>query len=439
MIETQHKEFKENWREENLKSITAFANTRGGVLFIGVDDSGVVKGLKGIKNVLETIPNIINNKLSIIPSVIEKEEQDKGYIEIVVGESSVPISYNGRYYIRSGSTNQELQGTTLSEFLLKKSGRTWDEIEIKEANFDDDIDTVTIKRFKSFARERIPDIEYENDERVILQKMNLDSVNLKRASVILFGKNPQQFFGSAIVKIAYFISASDIDMQNEVRGNLFEQAETTIDILRNKYLKSKIEYEGIERKDILDYPLPAIREALLNALVHRNYSTTSAIQIRVFDDKLEFINEGSLPPEISLASLKGSHISKPRNILIAEVFQKAGFIETWGRGTNKIIQSCKDAGLPEPDFKAENGVFTLTFYKDKWNQENLKQTGLHPRQIKAVLYVQREGRITSAIYQKMNSVKNRQATIDLNDLVERDILENIGKGRGSYYKLKPDR
>ena len=155
-----------------------------------VDDYGVVKGLKDIKNVLETIPNIINNKLSIIPSVIEKEEQDKGYIEIVVSESSVPISYNGRYYIRSGSTNQELQGTTLSEFLLKKSGRTWDEIEIKEANFDDDIDTITIKRFKSFARERIPDIEYENDERIILQKLNLDSVNLKRASVILFGKNP---------------------------------------------------------------------------------------------------------------------------------------------------------------------------------------------------------------------------------------------------------
>ena len=293
------------------------------------------------------------------------------------------------------------------------------------------------KRFKNFARERIPDIEYENDERIILQKLNLDSVNLKRASVILFGKNPQQFFGSAVVKIAYFISASDIDMQNEVRGNLFEQAETTIDILRTKYLKSKIEYEVLERKDILDYPLPAIREALLNALVHRNYSTTSAIQIRVFDDKLEFINEGSLPPEIPLASLKGSHISKPRNILIAEVFQKAGFIETWGRGTNKIIQSCKDAGLPEPDFKAENGVFILTIYKDKWNEDNLKQTGLHPRQIKAILYIQREGRITNSVYQKLNKIQKRQASDDLEELFSKGYIEKIGTtGKGTYYKLK---
>ena len=146
------------------------------------------------------------------------------------------------------------------------------------------------------------------------------------------------------------------------------------------------------------------------------------------------MNAGSLPPEVPVESLKTDHLSRPRNKLLAETFYYAGFIGAWGRGTLKIVEKCVEQGLPEPDFKEENGVMTVTFYKDKWTEENLKKLGLNDRQIKAVMYVKENRKITNSKYQKLNDVSKPMASIDLKDLVERNILKRLGKtGRGTEY------
>lgn len=285
-VESQAIEFKSDWRDEHLKVISAFTNADGGNLIIGVDDDGNPIGIKNSKKLLENIPNIVRNKLGIIPSVNIEKRRDKEIVKVVIKPSSVPISYDGKYYIRSGSTTQELKGKELADFLLKKFGKTWDEIVEEKAEFDD-LNNETIVKFKKLAVDRIPSITEEKDWKTVLEKLNLtENSNLKRATILLFGNNPQRFYIQSCVKIGKFLTATDIQTTDIVEGNLFEQLKNTLEILRSKYLKSNITYEGIHRRDILEYPYDALREAVINALIHRDYIGTSNIQIRVYDDKL---------------------------------------------------------------------------------------------------------------------------------------------------------
>ena len=331
---------------------------------------------------------------------------------------------------------QELQGKELADFLLKKTGRTWDNIVEERADLNE-IDNDSIEKFKKYAVDRIPSIIQEADNAILLKKLNLiDDRDLKRASILLFGKDPHMFFQQSVVRIGKFLSDTEIQTTDIVKGNLFQQLENTLQILQTKYLVSNIKYEGIHRRDILEYPYEALREAVINALIHRDYSGTSQIQIRIYSDRLIIMNEGKLPPEAPVEKLKTYHLSIPRSKLLAETFYYAGFIEAWGRGTLKILEKCSEQGLPEPDFIEENGVMTVTFYKDKWNEENLKKLGLNGRQIKAVLYVKENEKITNKEYQKINDCSRNTATNDLRDLIEKHILKKSGKkGAGSYYAI----
>jgi ATP-dependent DNA helicase RecG len=417
--ESQTVEYKQNWRDDCLKVISAFANNIGGALIIGLDDQGNPSGLKNLKRLLEDIPNITRNKLGIIPSVELKKKNKKDIIKITVTPSSVPISYNGKYYIRSGSTVQELQGKDLADFLMKKSGSTWDDIVEERAGFNE-IDNDSIEKFKKYAADRIPSIINETDNTALLQKLNLiDDKDLKRAVVLLFSNDPQKFYLQSVVRIGKFLTDTEIQTTDIVKGNLFAQLESALEILRTKYLVSNIKYEGIHRRDILEYPYEALREAIINALIHRDYSGTSQIQIRVYPDNLIIMNEGKLPPEIPVEKLKTNHLSIPRNTLLAKIFYYAGFIESWGHGTIKIVENCIKQGLPEPDFVEENGVMTVTFYKDKWNEENLKKLGLNERQIKAVKHIKENKIINLSSYKAL--IKNISEKTLYRDLQETDI------------------
>jgi ATP-dependent DNA helicase RecG len=332
---------------------------------------------------------------------------------------------------------QELQGKELADFLMKKSGSTWDDIVEERASFNE-INNDSIEKFKKYAVDRIPSIIKETDNTTLLQKLNLiDGKDLKRAAVLLFSNDPQKFYLQSVVRIGKFLSDTEIQTTDIVEGNLFAQLESALEILRTKYLVSNIKYEGIHRRDILEYPYKALREAIINALIHRDYSGTSQIQIRVYPDKLMIMNEGKLPPEVPVEKLKTNHLSMPRNTLLAKIFYYAGFIESWGHGTIEIVENCIEQGLPEPDFMEENGVMTVTFYKDKLNKENLKKLGLNDRQIKAVLFVKGKGEITNKNIQELFKVSRETATRDLILLLEKDILLSSGsKGAGAYYVLK---
>jgi ATP-dependent DNA helicase RecG len=158
--------------------------------------------------------------------------------------------------------------------------------------------------------------------------------------------------------------------------------------------------------------------------------------MRVYDDKINIWNEGILPAGLTLDALKRSHSLRPRNPIIADVAFKGGYIDAWGRGTIKIIDTCKEAELPEPEMQELDGGFNIALFKNTLTEEQLTKLGLNARQIKAVMYVKDKGRISNKEYQEVFSVARMTATRDLTLLVEKGILKSSDtKGAGSYYEL----
>jgi ATP-dependent DNA helicase RecG len=169
--ESQNIEFKSEWRDEYLKTLCAFVNTKGGELIVGMDDKGNVIGVKNAKKLLEDIPNKIKNKLGITPSVIQKTEKGKDIISIEVPAASAPVSCDGKYFRRSGSTTSELNGNELANFLLLKYGKTWDSL-ASEADFND-LDINAINIFKNLAKERISSISDDDSiEKILYKRQN---------------------------------------------------------------------------------------------------------------------------------------------------------------------------------------------------------------------------------------------------------------------------
>ncbi|MBI2271037.1 MAG: putative DNA binding domain-containing protein [Bacteroidetes bacterium] len=437
MPEQQNIEYKQSWHDDYLKWVCGFANAQGGVIYLGKDNDGKIVGLDDYKYLMDEIPNKIRNLMGIIVDINLHEEKQKYFIEIITHPYSVPISLRGRYYYRSGSTKQELTGAALNDFLLKKSGKTWDDIIEPDATLSD-IDESSIKLYLGAAVKsgRLPEHDGLSTEE-LLEKLRLSkNGQLKRAAIILFGKDPGKFYPNTFVKIGRFGDDNvDLKFQETEEGNINSLLPAVLNQLNHKFLTRSIEFEGMYRIEKGEYPVPAIREMLLNALVHRNYMG-APIQIRVYSDKINIWNEGSLPDGLTLASLKKTHSSIPRNPIIAEVCFKGGLIDAWGRGTIKIIDTCKAAELPEPEMTERDGGFLVTLFKDNLNQDQLIKLGLNDRQLKAVLFVKKKGRITNKEYQTLNETTERTASRDLSDLVEKQLLKSSGiKGAGAFYYL----
>lgn len=437
MPEQQNIEYKSSWHDDYLKWICGFANAQGGTIYIGKDDSGNIIGLPDYKTLMDEIPNKIRNNMGIMVEVNLLESNGLQYIEIIIPPYSVPISLRGRYYYRSGSTKQELIGPALNEFLLKKSGKTWDDVVEPRATIND-IDEQTIKAYLKAAEKagRLPDFENLSTAE-LLDKLRLsENSQLKRAAIVLFGKDPGKFYPSMFVKIGRFGSSeTDLMFQEQEEGNIIKLLDNVLNQLNRKFLIAQVSFEGMNRIETPEYPIPALREMLLNALIHRNYMGAH-IQIRVYNDKISIWNDGSLPEGITFEILKQPHASKPRNLIIADVCFKGGYIDSWGRGTIKIIEACKSANLPEPEFKEHSGGFIAEIYKNKYTNEYLQKLGLNIRQIKAVLSVKSNGRITNGEYQSINNCSRNTASNELANLVQKAILKTSAqKGAGSYYTL----
>ncbi len=345
MPEKQNIEYKSSWHDDYLKWIGGFANAQGGKIYIGKDDAATVVGVSDFKKLMEELPNKIKNNLGITAEVNLRQEEGKHFIEIVVQPYSVPISLRGRYYYRSGSVKQELTGAALNEFLLKRAGQTWDDVSEDDATFDD-IDEATIKKYLRRAEEagRLPDIDGLTTPE-LLDKLRLTkNGKLKRAAIVLFGKDPGRFYPNTFIKVGRFDDDDfTIRFQEMEDGNIIQVLDKVLRTLDHKFLIRNISFEGMNRIETLEYPVPALREVLLNALIHRNYMGAPT-QIRVYDKKMFVWNDGGLPESITLQQLTQSHSSHPRNPILAGACFLGGYIDSWGSGIMKIINSCKAAG-----------------------------------------------------------------------------------------------
>lgn len=433
-------EFKEKINESIFNTISAFANKDGGIIYIDISGKKEIKGLEYTNSLLGDLTNKIVNLLGIHPQIDFIKVNKKDVLQIKVKKSTLPVSYKGKYYTRVGNTTREMQGEELRSFFIK--GTNWDGL---TENYGlDEIDTETVRKFIRMAVRsgRLRTEDEKEDIKTIFKKLKLIiNGKLTNGAIMLFGKNPQKYFINALVRVGRFKDETETTIigDRRIEGNLFKQIEEAEEAIKNFInVRYEITGEQLTRKNIWDYPLEAIREALLNAVIHRDYFKYNVqTQIKIFNDWIWFFNIGGLPEGITLEQLKTTHPSVARNPLIVHIFYLAGLIEEYGSGIGRIMNSLSDANLPEPEFKEEFSGFSLYMRKDYYTEERLKEMGLNDRQIKAVMYVKEKGKITNKEYQELNGVIKKTASRDLGVLTDKRILEKVGStGKGTHYIMK---
>jgi ATP-dependent DNA helicase RecG len=410
-IESHNVEFKSDWKDEYLKQICGFTNADGGMMYIGVNDQGFVTGIENVKRLLEEIPNKAANLMGVILQVKLAYDNGLPYISIAIPKSTLPVSLRGKYYSRSGTTTQEMNGTALYSFLMNRHNLSWDEVGIETANFGD-IESSSVKKFieLSIAANRLTPEARTMDLPMLFENLHLmdESGHIRRSALLAFARDPMRFFPTMYVKIGRFVSDTNIIVQDVIESNLFTMIENVMDILKTKYLKSLISYRGINRIEQLEYPVSTLREAILNALIHRDY-TGSFTQIRVNNDNFEIWNAGLLPEELKIEMLFHQHASIPRNRSLANLFFRAGYIEAWGRGTIAIVQECLEFKLPTPTFSEQFGGFAVSFFKQiqVTPQVTPQDTPQVATQVNGLIRVF-EGEMSREVLQDLLNISNRK-------------------------------
>jgi ATP-dependent DNA helicase RecG len=430
-------EFKEAIVESVFKTLSAFANTNGGIVYIGISDRKEIKGFHCQNSTIEDLTNKIVNKLGIHPQIDSIDVDDKNILKIETKKSTLPVSYDGRYYKRVGNTTREMQGEELRAFFIK--GTNWDGLTGDYSV--EEIDAETVRKFVRMAVRsgRLKKADEDDDIKTTLEKLKLViDGKLTNGAIMLFGKIPQNRFINAVVRVGRFKDEITIIGDRYIEGNLFKQVDESLESIKNFInVRYEITGETLTRENIWDYPLEALRESLLNSVIHRDYFRYNVqTQIKVFDDKIWFFNIGGLPEGITLNQLKIPHPSVARNPLIVHVFYLAGLIEEYGSGIGRIMKSTSEAGIPEPEFKEEFGGFSVYLYKNIYSNEQLRWMGLNDRQVKAVNYVREKGKITNKEYRELTGLSDEGARLDFALLIEKGILLPKGSGRGALYVLK---
>ena len=445
MAESQNIEWKESWRDEYLKWICGFANAQGGKIYIGTRDDGTVIGINNSKKLLDDIPNKIQNKLGIVADVNLLTEGELDYIEIVVNPWAFPVNYDGEYHYRSGSTKQLLRGNALTNFLMGKTGLKWDAAPISNIRVEDlDKESFDIFRREALRSGRMTkeDLDIPNAE--LLEKLDLIvDGKLKRAGALCFYREPEKVIGGCYVKIGKF-EGSELIYQDEVHGSLLIMADRVIDLIYLKYLKAAISYYKETRVETYPFARDAVREAVFNALIHCNWADNVPVQIRIEDDVMYISNCSMLPFGWTAETLLGSHSSKPYNPDIARVFYRAGYIESWGRGIQKIRDACRKLGTDEPEYMIHGEdimVKLKALQSAKVTNSNVpnvtKDVTKDCTMENAILVLIKENaEVTTMEMAEHLSVNRRTVQRGVDALKNKGIIERKGGKRYGYWDIK---
>ena len=433
-------EFKESFDREAVETAGAFANTRGGTIYVGVSRKGQSLGIEVGPETLSDWSNQVSQSTDprVIPDIETREVGGKMVATVIVRESPLkPVSVKGRCYRRVSTSNRVMTPAEISEMHLQSTGSSWD-LQPAPGKTLQDIDPDKVRNYVRLAnaagRKRIP--EAESFERV-LRKLELVKEHRPTwAAVLLFGKRPQSPLMQAVVHCGLFKQESRVIDDRMIDGSLVDQVEEAL-----KFIQKNTNVEFVitgkpARDEIWDYPLEALREALINAVCHRDYTVPSNTDIRIHDDRLEIWSPGGLPFGITLPELFKPHKSVLRNRGIASVLYDIGWIEKWGSGIDKIRRLCRSEKKPEPEYEEQTQTLVVRFHRDAFNDDRLRQLGLSERQMAAVAYVRQHASITNADHRALAGVQRKTAARDLDALVSLGVLDRTGERKGTRYVLR---
>lgn len=444
------------------ETLAAMANGSGGLVVLGVSARGVVQRENDVNALREladeaallTDPPLIVPSGQLIPS-------EAGPVVVVQVPPGLPHIYNlrGVYLVRSEADNRQMTTSELRRLILAR-GDAGFEAQLVTGAALADLDEERVYRYLdqlSFvAVDDIPQallargcLGYgvAEDRPADAHAVAGKSVELLPtvAGLLLFGKSPQQFLRSAeVICVRYTGDAmSDEFVRQDIGGCLGDQIrQAEAFVLSN--MRRGVKISGFEREDTAEYPMAVVREAIVNAIAHRDYGVRGeGIRLLMFSDRLEVYSPGRLPGHVTLDNLVEERYS--RNEAIVSVLSDMGYIERLGYGIDRMIATMQEYGLPAPRFEETPAGFRVTLQsaraasaadadREETPWDDLR---LNDRQKQALAYVQTEGRITNSEYQQLApDVSPETIRRDLSDLVDRNVLLRIGEKRATYYILK---
>lgn len=439
--ENQEVEFKQSFHssQDVSKVICGFANTQGGILLLGVNDAGHVVGVSEKLDIIQQNISAANQSLSPVPLIqVETHILDTKSIIAVIIQKSPDTSYHtfqGAVYVRIGSTTKRIEGQTHLEFLRNRQILSFDESYDPSCRIED-LDVEKIKKYLAMRRQEI----YLNDNSIeaFLLSTKLATKNgtlkIKNAAAVLFAKNPIFFHPQMEMKLVYFSGEEAVTIISHklIQDDLPTSIEQAVAFI-GKHLSKKIEISvKPQREEIYEYPLNVIREAIVNAVAHRDYFSKDAIQVYIFDNRVEITNPGSLPHNLP-KELFGT-LSVQRNPITYRFLRDMGYVEGLGTGIPRMKNAMRQAGLADPEFKFTDSFFRVILYNTKGKKKPIDSMGdLNERQKKALEYLNKHKSLKAQTYKEINKVSHATAVSEINEMIQFKYIRKVGAFRGAYY------
>lgn len=435
LFENENTELKVSLSDEIYKEVVAFANTDGGVIYLGVDDEGNIVGLEQVDETYTRLTNGIRD--AILPDVtmfVRYILQENQVIRIEVGEGSYKPYYLKAkglkptgVYVRQGASSAPASTELIRQMIKESDGDQFERLRTMQQELTFSAAEAAFVRYG---------VDFGEDKFIALGLRNIHDDHYTNLALLLSDQCQHT------IKVAVFADESNTVFKDakEFSGSIFEQLDQTYTylLLCNRTMST---FEGLTRIETKDYPDEALREALLNAMVHRDYSFSGSIIINVNDTQIEFISIGGLLPGLSVEDIQ-SGISQPRNQKLAEVFHRLKLIESYGTGIRRIYKRYENHPV-QPSIAVTPNAFKLTLPNMNQNtQIDVSAPKSEPAQritpqIKAVLdYLSEYGEMGDEDLQDLLNVKRTRAYLVARQMLENGLITCSGRGSEKRYRLK---
>ena len=437
--ESETVEFKSTLDQAAIETLAAFANTKGGYVFVGVADSGKIVGVQ-LGN--ETIPQWLNQiKMNtfptLIPDVATATIDQRDVVIFMIDEFPIkPVSCRGKYMKRVRHSNHQLTIHEISDLHLRSYQTSWDFYSDTHHGLED----ISLTKVSNFIEtsNRIRPNPILDEPLTVLKKFELiKETGITNGCYLLFAAEDVLL---STIEIGRFDSDTIIEDSLTIRSDLFSEVDAALSFIRKHLKRSYVITGDKQREERWDYPLPALREVVVNMIVHRDYMSSSDSMIRIFDDRIEFFNPGRLMAGLTIEQLvRGNYVSAIRNKQIATLFKEAGIIEKYGSGIKRVLESIKSYGLKEPSFKEIQDGFLVTCFKtaQKTAQKTTQKTTQKKSTKDKIIDILRENptitrsEMAQLLGKSQNTIKDHLAALKSKNRVER-----IGSDRDGYWRVK---
>ena len=440
--ESNTTEFKERLGQEAIETAVAFANTNAGIIFVGVSDDGKIIGITIGKETLKDAANRISQAIDprVMLEVESVDVEGNSVLLVHIAQSSIkPVSAKGICYKRVGNSNRVMSPQEIAQMHLKSVGQTWDQLSVASAR-SDDIDEEKVQWYLT-QRETIRNVTHSQNMNTTDLLRNINCINDKKtpthAGILFFGKHPQRFFQNAQLRVVKFRGTSvthPVIDRLDCSGALWEIVNAAEEFIRrNIRLLSLRGSKSFQRDDKFEYPIEALREAIINGLIHRNYQEPADVRVFIFDDRVEIINPGSFPEDVS----PHKPIHRPVNPILSQLMYDVGFVERYGSGIIMMQRLCEEWKNKEPRYDL-HPLETKVIFDSPIQDTTILEVDdisedLNKRQKNALFHVEKNGQIVTKEYAEINHVSRGTAYGELRNLTDMGLLIMVGKGRGTKY------